>query len=345
MTWKLNRSIPRAFSEMIRTRKLLKFLSRLVFTIVLLGALLHFVDWHKVLKALLHADVLWLFLVYAMVLVRQSIEAGQLSLILRFVGFPLTWSRVFLANALASFYGLITPGGVVSGVVKWTDLSAATGSRSTAFNAIVYNRFLLVVQPLLIGALALVWANPTGEPMLTVGAFVLTMLVLVGAGSLFGPRFPVSVARAVEPAWRRFPLGLQTRLEGLIRNLDAFRSFPISRHLWIATIGLLALAVGVVARLLVVKALGFSVPVTTILWVNAALVVTSHVPVTISNFGVREGVVIAAFALHGVPPDIAFAYGLVLYSFRLVPALFGAIYQLALVTGWASMKDSGAASG
>ena len=87
------------------------------------------------------------------------------------------------------------------------------------------------------------------------------------------------------------------------------------------------------------KSLGFHVPLSTIIWVDAILIVVGHMPITIGNFGVREGLVIAAFGLYGVPANVAVAYGLLVYSCRVIMALVGGGYQLALIAGWATMRS------
>jgi hypothetical protein len=66
--------------------------------------------------------------------------------------------------------------------------------------------------------------------------------------------------------------------------------------------------------------------------------VVGHMPITFGNFGVREGLVVAAFGLYGVPADAAVAYGLLVYSCRLIMALVGGGYQTALIAGWATMR-------
>jgi len=329
---------------MNRTRKIASLLLRLLATALLLSALLHFVDWRKILQTLARADVIWLIPVYTLVVTRRAVEAGQLTLVLRFAGVSLPWFRVLRASMLASFYSVLTPGALISGLAKWADLSAATGNRSLVVNAMIYNRLLLDLQPLLIGAAALVWTNPTGEPLLPVAACVLAALALSGAVCLFSPRLPAPLGRVASALRGWLPSGLDSRAERLLEDLERFRDFSLLRHAGMAGIGLLAFAIGLTARVFIMKALGFSVPLATIVWVDAILIVTNHVPVTLGNFGVREGLAILVFGLYGVPADVAFAYGLVVYSCRLLLAVMGGGYQLALIAGWTTMKDQGAAS-
>jgi glycosyltransferase 2 family protein len=320
--------------------KALRTAVRLILTIAVIGMLFRFVNWREIVTTLMGADLAWLLPAYALVVVRRAIEASQLSLILRFVDCDVRWFRVFRANALAAFYALFTPGSLISMGVKWTDLAAATGKRAIVLNAIVYSRLMLDLQPLIIGAAALAWANPTGEPLLAVVACALAALGLALAVCLFTPWLSHGTRRASGVLGRLLPAKVRTRLDHLLDELEPFRAFPAGRHLTLAMVALSSLAVGIAVRVMIMWSLGFSVPLSTIIWVDAVLVTAAHVPVTIGNFGVREGLVVAAFGLYGVPADVAVAYGLLAYSCHLILALVGGGYQLALVAGWTTMRGA-----
>lgn len=83
--------------------------------------------------------------------------------------------------------------------------------------------------------------------------------------------------------------------------------------------------------------------IVTVIWLMAVLLVARRVPITISNLGVREGILIVVLGLYGVEPERAFAVGLVVFSGHIFVALFGLAYQVALTLGlaeWQTMKAS-----
>lgn len=325
---------------MIGSRKLWKGASRLALTVAVVGTLLHFVDWRHVLAALARAELAWLMPAYGLVVVRRGIEVAQMTLVLRFAGCAVSWMRVFRANALAAFYALFTPGSLIPAAIKWTDLAAATGKRAIVLHAIVYSRMLLDLQPMIIGAAALAWANPTGEPMLVVAAGGLAALGVALALCLFAPWLAPATRLLSNAIGRCLPARMRTRLDHLLDALEPFRAFPLARHLWLAAMALLSFAVGIATRVMIIRCLGFDLPLSTIIWVDAMLLAASHVPITLGNFGVREGLVVAAFGLYGIPADIAVAYGLIVYSCRHILALVGAGYQVGLIVGWTSLRGA-----
>jgi uncharacterized membrane protein YbhN (UPF0104 family) len=322
---------------MILSRKTWKTVARLALTAVVVGILLRFVDWREVVSALTGANLAWLVSAYVLVIARRAIEIAQMTRVLRLVSCPIGWFRVFRANALAAFYALFTPGSLIPIAVKWTDLAAATGKRAIVLNAIVYSRLLLDLQPMIIGAAALAWSNPTGEPVFVVAALGFAALGLAFALCLFSPWLSPVTRLANHAVGRCLPGRLRARLDHLFDELEPFRALPLRRHLSLAALALSGFAVGMVTRLMIMKSLGFTVPLSTLIWVDALLLAASHVPITLGNFGVREGLVMAAFGLYGVPADVAVAYGLIVYSCRHILALVGAGFQLALIGGWAKL--------
>jgi uncharacterized membrane protein YbhN (UPF0104 family) len=326
------------------SHKTWKTAARLALTVAVVGILFHFVDWREIVRILTQAQLVWLVPAYVFVVARRAIEAWQQALVLRFVDARLTWFRVFRANALAVFYALFSPGSLIPMAVKWTDLAAATGKRAIVLNAMVYNRVMLDLPPVIIGAGALAWANPTGEPVLTMAACGLAALGVLLALCLFAPWLAQSTREAWAATGWVLPAGLRKRMDHLLNELEPFRAFPLTRHLWLGAIASSSFAVGIAVRVMIMKSLGFEVPLSTIIWVDAILVVAAHVPITIGNLGLREGLVIAAFGLYGVPADVAVAYGLLLYGSRVIFALVGGSYQLALISGLTTMRGDAPAT-
>jgi uncharacterized membrane protein YbhN (UPF0104 family) len=66
------------------------------------------------------------------------------------------------------------------------------------------------------------------------------------------------------------------------------------------------------------------------------LFLTGLLPITFSNLGVREGLLIAVLGLYGIDPAVAMAVGLLLFTNVVFVAVFGAAYQIALSSGWIS---------
>jgi uncharacterized protein (TIRG00374 family) len=322
---------------MKKNRKLLEVLLRFGLTLLVMGALLQIVQIREVLNVLIGADLFWLLLVYVLVSVRRIFEAVQLSFIFHYLGHSIGWFRVFRANALGQFYGMFTPGAIAS-VAKWADLTGVTGSAAAVINAVVYHRFLLDLQPITIGAFILMWENPTGEPLLVAAACVLAVFALMLAFCLYSPRFSLLLLEKVHVRIVSVSKKIGTPLGNVITKLRVVQEFPFFRHVKLSLFSFLSFSMGIGVRISIMKALGFNVPITTIVWVDAILIVTNHLPITVSNFGIREGLAVVAFGMYGVPYEQAFAYGLLIYSCRVFIAVIGGLHQMVLVLGLGKYK-------
>ena len=87
------------------------------------------------------------------------------------------------------------------------------------------------------------------------------------------------------------------------------------------------------------RAFDVDLPFLTLFWINAILLAARQVPITISNLGVREGILIAVLSTYGVEPERSVAIGLTLFCCHVFAALIGLVYQIFLSLGLARWKN------
>jgi hypothetical protein len=305
-------------------------LARLLLTFVVVGALVRLVGWIELRDALLSAEWLWLAAMYGFSLGTSLVGAFQLHLVLRLAGSRVQVGRVFLANASSVLYGLALPGDVVASFAKWADLSAATGQRARVLNAIIYSRFAMVLVPLAVGVLALLWENPFAARKLAPLAAVTVLCVSGVAFLLFHPllgrhldRFILARARGLG---RRFEL----RVQSVVRSLQDPRDFRFVDHAFVGAVATLWLLLGLCILFTAIQAMNLDVPLLALAWTWAVVNASRQLPLTISNLGVREGLLILCLGAYGVDGAEAIVVGLLLFSGTLLMAGVGAAYQLAV---------------
>jgi uncharacterized membrane protein YbhN (UPF0104 family) len=304
---------------------------KLALTVAVLTVLVRSVGWAEISDALLSASGTWLAVMYGLKLVRQVVDAAQLRFLLSRVKVKVGLSRVFLASQLASFYSLVVPGEIASNAAKWANLAAATGERSLLLNAMVYNKLLMLLVPSAIGALALAIDNPLQEPWLPVaaGAILLgLMLVLMG---LYHPALGALSDRLFRRLGSILPERWQARIDAGLDSMAAIRSFRWNRHALMLLFALTSLSVGIGRFYTGILALGIDVPLIGVLWVIAFLGIGRLLPFTISNLGIREGLLIFALSAFAVPAERAVALGLLSFSAVVLLAIIGGVYQAVLV--------------
>ncbi len=312
---------------------------KLGLTAAALGLLGCVAGWGEIGDALSNTAPLWLLCMYIGSFCRRWIEAFQMHTLLGWVGSTVPTGRVFFANTLSALYALIVPGDLAAAGAKWANLSAAAGNKAVILNAIVYNRVATVLPPLLAGAAAFALDDPFREPMLR-AVIIGFLLVLVGGGMfLYHPRLGPLTDRVLLRGVRVLPGFVVRRVDKVIASLDAFRAMAPLRHLAILTMSVASTLVRVVIFILASYAAGARVPVLTLVWMLALLNTVRMAPITISNIGVREGLLIAILGRYNTSAETAVALGLVLFSNHLLFAVVGGGYQLALSLGWANWTN------
>ena len=101
-----------------------------------------------------------------------------------------------------------------------------------------------------------------------------------------------------------------------------------------------AFAFGIGGFYCAVHAVGESVTFPALLWVSLVLFIARLVPITVSNLGVRESIIIYAFAAYGVASGPALLIGLLMFSNTIFIAVTGWIYQSALAMGWLTWSSN-----
>ncbi len=317
----------------------LKWVVRIGTSALILGALVRVVGWERIAGALSGIDPRWILLFYGLSLVTRTIHALQMTQVLRSVSVDVGPIRVFLANSLAILYSLVTPGDMIASAAKWGDLSAASGKRSVVLNAMIYNRLTLLLVSLVIGSVALFWENPFFDSRLHMAIAFSALAVALLTFAIFSSHASSYVGVVLAGIAARLPPGIGSRVDMVATSLRLFQEMPTRRHatvLAIATLGSLTSAIGMYIATL---ALEVEIPFGVILWTQPALLIARQLPITISNLGIREGLLIYVFGLYGVPSELAFSVGILSFSGLILVAIVGLFYQLALVLGWATWSN------
>jgi glycosyltransferase 2 family protein len=316
-----------------KPRSRLFFWLKLVLAALILGLLIRMAGLGSVVDALRGSQPAWLLLMYMMMLITLTYEGAVMQAILRQAGQTVRLRRVVLAHALARLYSLITPGELVASIAKWKNLSDATGQGPLVLNSIIYYRFVLLISPLIIGASALAISNPFPGVALDLFAWGFTLLLVLGMAFVLhrttAPLFDAGIAALLQrvPAIVRRP-GMK-----VLAALHALRSMTLGQHAAFMLAGIADFALVMLGFWAAARAMNLELPLVTLVWVQAAILLLRLLPITFANLGVREGLLVFVLALYGVAAGDAIALGLLLFSRYLAIAAIGAVYQYYLLFG------------
>lgn len=313
--------------------------TRIILTFGVVAAMVYFIDWHEF--GYVFAQINWQLLIPLVIFqaIARLIDAYQLTVVIRLLNRSVRMARVFLANALAVFYGFILPGEILATAPKWMILSKDAGSRADILNAIVYNRLALMMPPLLIGGLALAsiglfdagWKNDLlYAPVL--GVVIVSILLL-------SRRTGTAVLRFLAFLASTLPAPMRKSSKTVLTSFSQFHRLKLRSHMYVyllSTASSLIRIIGFVGAAYIVKV---DVPATSLALAYAMVFVLGSLPLTLGNIGVREGILVFILARYGAITEQSILLGMVLYVEYVLFAIIGGAFQVMLSSGKGAVKD------
>jgi len=143
-------------------------------------------------------------------------------------------------------------------------------------------------------------------------------VLVVSAGAVALAIAPFAIADHL----RRFARLLRTRgLEwiyaGLRRTGHAFEAIaklPVRRIALLLFLSCLSQVPGILAFVILARALGLSLSFVTLGWVRSVVLIATSLPITVAGLGVREGVLLLLLHPYGVAEHDALAFSLLVFT-------------------------------
>ncbi|WP_448208732.1 lysylphosphatidylglycerol synthase transmembrane domain-containing protein [Azospirillum sp. sgz302134] len=252
----------------------------------------------------------------------------------RAAGLVLTPLKALMLMTASLFFGQVLPGAVGGDAVRgWLTWKEGQGPGAVIL-ALVLDRLLA-----LLGVCLLLFAGlPRLAAVVPPGmAWMLPALVLLGVAGLSAG---LLLDRAPLPARVRghrladAAFTLVARLRGALLTRAALTALGHSVCVHLCTLG---------ATMLYARAIGLSVGPLDVLAVMPTAIIATALPISLNGWGVREGTMVAGFALFGVPFEDALLLSLMTGLSVTLTALPGGLSWLALSRGSRSASENAVA--
>jgi uncharacterized membrane protein YbhN (UPF0104 family) len=258
------------------------------------------------------------------------IAAIRLQLLLGSVGVSVPLGEVLRINLTSSFYGLVLPGFLSTGVLRWYRLHRAGSSGAHTFAVLLLNR-LIETSTVVFSAL-LFWLidGMPGDERVMVPLFAALLLGL-GATYLIGfnqataewfRAFLSSPRAAVVPAAVKQPL---------LTLVDAIRDLghPLGRsRAQVLSLSLVSHLLGILLFLFFARGLDIELSLYAAGYTRSMLLLAGMLPLSIGGFGVREGGMILLLRPYGVAAERAVALAFLLLGRDLIGICVGGWLEL-----------------
>ncbi|CAO3439676.1 hypothetical protein [Azospirillum doebereinerae] len=326
---------PRAAPEASRARRW-SVLAKLAVTVAILGLLAAGADWASIASRLSAADPLLLAAGFAMKAATLPLAALRWRAVGRAAGFAMTRWQAFRLQMASGFLGQILPGSVGADLLRGWFTWRLGHPAGAVMLALLVDRLMALLGVLLIGL--------AGLPHLAAVAPPAVAWTVLGGALALGLGMAVLLVAGRLPR-ERLPLPRSLRDGSLGRSLwtavGELRAMAGRRAAWAA----LGHSVGVhlatiAATILFARSLGLPLGWLDGLAIVPAAIVAAALPVSLGGWGVREGAMVAGFALLGLDPDAALLVSLLIGASIAALSLPGGVFWLLLRNETSSLPDS-----
>jgi uncharacterized protein (TIRG00374 family) len=265
---------------------------------------------------------------FALLFLARLLAAWRMKLLTDAQGLKLTLPEIFEIGTTSTFYGLILPGTLSGGLIRWYKL-ARQGNAVGALASLTWDRLADTVAVAIIGVVGWRLSQPTaghaviGPGLLGVCA-ALIALYLAGFSRAVGD----IVLRPIDSAARRLREGwLRGKLEAVGVAARSYHGRGIAFPTRVALLSLTVQFVGSVGFFIWAQALGSPVGLAEVTWARACYTLVLLLPITFAGLGAREGVLILLLQPYGVTGADAVALSFIQLGGTLILAILGGMYE------------------
>ncbi|GEM_PF-3361395 len=306
---------------------------KLVLTAGLLWWLFHSFDvsWRDIGERWVRSDLRWLCGALFFVVMMQVFGFVRWGFLLKAEDVKIPWKDVVCISLIGGFFGALSVGVVGQDVARiFYAVRLQPGKKHATVLSIFVDRLIGLLGLVVLAAVTipLQWGLITSNPR--TGAVVWTVALALGG----------AVVGLVPPILLETP-GPHQKLAGWIERLPfqnmigkARESVRAYMGSWKICLGCLLLSVGVHLCAVMIgyctaRALGLPLGLAFVAGVLPVVNVAISIPITISGFGVREGLLVLFFQLAGLGAQDAMSFSLAMFVLGLVlPLVGGAIYVI-----------------
>ena len=304
--------------------------AKIAVTMLLLGYVLRTVPLPSITQALRGANVFYVLLALAALLMSRILMGCRMKGITDHQGMSLTIPQLIAISLTSTFYGTFLPGSLGGGLIRWHRLSRKDQKPSAALAAIAFDRLIDTLAAAAIG-FACWLLSASGRLRLPVGAALLAsflgcvglyLAVFHAKGSTFASRAVRAGAKLPVPPF------LRKKLSSLFESTRNYHTLPVGALLSLFGLSLVIHLVGTLSFSFTARALAIHLAFVDFAWIRAFAILAAMLPVTVAGLGVREGAALALMGPYGISTASIVAFSVVRLMTSLVIAGIGGLVEL-----------------
>ena len=262
------------------------------------------VDWSMLRDRLRDIDFYWSAVAFILLTLQTGILAARWREIVAQSGGAMTWSQAARYSFIGALFNQTMPSTIGGDAARIWLLGKESGTWSLAAYSVIVDRAVGLLALALFVVVCLPWTLAIVPPGM--GQYLLLVISALGFGGLVGVfLFDAIVPERWSTYWFvRHPL----RIARLTKKI--FTTFPA--NFVIGALSIFIHVMTVVSVWMIARAMHAPVDFGQVVILIPPVMLVAAVPISIGGWGVREGVMVVAFSLVGLPQVDGFAISVML---------------------------------
>jgi uncharacterized protein (TIRG00374 family) len=297
-------------------------------TIGLLYYIFGIIPFAEVIQSISVARLWYVVIALVTAILAAFVSACRLKILTDIQGMSLSILQITEINLITRFYGLLLPGYLASGVIRWHKLSQVEKKKTEAFAAIVFSRLNFTIVLVILGIAFL--ALDMSFALHRVTSFSLLAL-LISLCVVYLLAFNSKVFPLLD--WLNqgkvdfIPMRLRDKLNKLLVAASQYQSLSQRSWCFITGLSFLENMLGVITIYLLAISLDIDITFINIGWIRSVINIVATLPISFAGIGVREGGLIVLLTPYGVAGSEAVALSFLIIASVLFMGGIGAVIE------------------
>lgn len=296
-------------------------------TIGLLYYIFGIIPFAEVIKSISLARLWYVVIALLAAILTTFFSACRLKILTDIQGMSLSILQIAEINLITRFYGLLLPGYLAGGVIRWHKLSQVEKKKTEAFAAIAFSRLNFMIVLVILG-IAFLTLDMSFAPRRVTSFSLLALLISLCVVYLIGfnPKVFPLLDWLNQGKFDFIPMPLHDKLSKLFVVTSQYHSLSQRSWCFITGLSFLENMLGVITVYLLAISLNIDITFINIGWIRSVINLVTTLPISFSGIGVREGGFVVLLKPYGVAGSEAVALSfLILASVVFVGGIGGVI--------------------
>jgi uncharacterized protein (TIRG00374 family) len=282
----------------------------------------------NVFRSIRSAKFFYIIAALSITILATFISAYRLKLLTDKQGMTPSVTQIVRINFITCFYGLLLPGYLASGVIRWHKLSLIDNKKTEAAAAIIYSRINYTIIIIILGIifLALDVTNvPQTVTILSLLALLTSLLIVYFLA--FNPKSLLLFDRLYHSKAHFIPVSLYNMISNLMVSNVKYHDLSRKSFFFIIGVTLMENMLIILSMYCLAIALNIDISIINIGWVRSIINIITTLPISFSGVGLREGGFIVLLKTYGVSGANAVTLSFLVFAMTLFIAGIGGLIE------------------